>query len=280
MLTVEAPAKLNITLEVLGKRPDGYHEVRSVMQAVSLCDRLNFGLSDRLVINCDMPGWDVSSSLVSRAIELFKLASGYSGGVTIDIEKRIPLLPGLGGDSSDAAATLEGLHKLWESGLSRAKLLGLAGQLGSDVPFFLRGGTALAEGGGEILTSLPPLPHRWVVLVAPDVPLQPGKTGKLYGSLKPKHYTNGRTTEGLAKALRESKVSSLSVFNVFENVAYEEFPGLSVYRERILNLGAAEVHLAGSGPTLFTLFEDKSEAESLYSHCKQQGMEAFLAETI
>ncbi|GAI41543.1 unnamed protein product, partial [marine sediment metagenome] len=173
MLTVKAPAKVNLTLEVLGKRPDGYHEIRSVIQTINLCDSLRFRLNDKLQFGSDNPDFVVEESLVSRAAALLRQTTGCSKGARIEIGKRIPLASGLGGDSSDAAAILRGLNKLWRLGLSSAELLELAPRLGSDVAFFLYGGMALVEGRGERVTPLPPLPHRWVVLLMPPVPGMP-----------------------------------------------------------------------------------------------------------
>ena len=141
MLTVPAPAKLNLTLEVLARRPDGYHEIRSVFQTISLGDTLHFQPGREIIFKSSLPGWTPEKSLIARAASLLKETSGCPQGVTIEVDNRIPLVSGLGGDSSDAAATLRGLNKLWELGLSREKLLELAAKLGSDVPFFLYGGT-------------------------------------------------------------------------------------------------------------------------------------------
>jgi len=280
MLTVLAPAKINLTLEVLGKRPDGFHEIRSVLQTVNLCDSLHFRLSQQLTFKSSTPDWTAEESLVSRASSLLQKTTGCPEGATIEVAKRIPLVSGLGGDSSDAAATLRGLNKLWELGLSMEQLLELAAQLGSDVAFFIWGGTALAEGRGEVVTPLPPLPHMWVVLVVPDVPRLVGKTAQLYASLKPSHYTDGQITERLVnvlKAGREFKPSLL--FNTFENVAFGSFTIRKVYKDHILKLGAPHVHLAGSGPTLFTMLKDKAQAEDLYIRCKNQGMEVYMVGT-
>jgi len=277
MLTVLAPAKLNLTLEVLGKRPDGFHEIRSVLQAVNLCDSLHFQPGQDISIKSDLPGWSADESLVVKAVSLLQKTAGCSRGAAIEVEKRVPLVSGLGGDSSDAAATLRGLNKFWELGLSMEQLLELAAQLGSDVAFFLWGGTALAEGRGEVITPLPPLPHMWVVLVVPDVPRLQGKTGRMYAGLKPGHYTDGHITRVLAEVLmarRDFKPSML--FNTFENVAFDDFNIRRVYVEHLIKLGAPHVHLAGSGPALFTMFEDKAQAEGLYTRCQNQGMEAYL----
>ena len=298
MLTVLAPAKINLTLEVLDKRPDGFHEIRSVIQTINLSDSLRFRLSRNIEFSCDDPDLIPEESLVSRAAGLFQQTAGYSGGAVIEISKRIPLVSGLGGDSSDAAAILHGLNKLWQLGLSLPELLELAPGLGSDVAFFLYGGTALVEGRGEKVTPLPPLPHRWVVLLMPPVPRMPGKTQRLYASLKPEHYTQGEVTDrfvalltgGSLKGrspfktstspspLREGRLIS-DVFNVFDEVALDSFAGLAEYRERFLKAGAISVHLAGSGPALFTLLEGKAQAEGVCRRLQQQGLESYLTDT-
>ena len=281
MLTVLAPAKLNLTLEVLAKRPDGFHEIRSVIQTINLCDSLHFRLSQKLTCKSNLPDWTAKKSLVAKAASLLQETTGRSRGATIEVDKHIPLLSGLGGDSSDAAATLRGLNELWELSLSQGKLLELAARLGSDVAFFLYGGTALVEGRGELVTPLPSLPPTWVVLVVPDVPRLPGKTAQLYASLNASHYTDGQITQRLVKTLTEGREFKPSLlFNTFENVAFGRFSGLKVYKEHIIKLGAPHVHLAGSGPTLFTLLKDKVQAEDLCIRCKQQGMVTCLAETL
>ena len=159
MLTIEAPAKINLTLEVLGKRPDGYHEIRSVIQTINFCDSLQLAPSKDIQFKSNMSGWSGEQSLVVKAIELLQASTGYTHGATIKIKKRLPLISGLGGDSSDAAAALRGLNELWGMGLSASRLLELSPRLGSDVAFFLHGGTALVEGRGEVVTRLPPLPR-------------------------------------------------------------------------------------------------------------------------
>jgi 4-diphosphocytidyl-2-C-methyl-D-erythritol kinase len=281
MVTVKAPAKINLTLEVLRKRPDGYHEIRSVLQTINLCDTLRLETGKGVILNCDMPGWSAEKSLLSRTVSLLQKATGCTKGVKININKCLPLKAGLGGDSSDAAALLRGLDELWGLGLSPEKLQHLAGQLGSDVTFFLHGGTALAEGRGEIITPLPALPKMWVVLVVPDIPGEPGKTGRMYNSLKPDHFTDGKITEKLVNTLHKASGFSPSLlFNTFENIAFESIKVRRNYVGHFIKLGAPHVHLAGSGPALFTMFQNKSRAEDLYVRCQGQRMETYLAETL
>ena len=281
MLTVLAPAKINLTLEALAKRPDGFREVRSVIQTIKLYDRFSFKPGKKIVIKCDDTGWLAGESLVSRAAGLLKETSGYAEGATIELSKKIPLLSGLGGDSSDAAAVLLGLNKLWGLALAPGELARLASQLGSDVPFFFFGGTALLQGRGEIVSPLPPLPHMWVVLLIPPIPCPKGKTGRLYASLDRTHYTDGQKTEKLVSLLTKGgDVAPDNLFNVFESVAFNSFEGLDDYRKKFLKAGAGSAHLAGSGPALFTMVKEKAKAEKIYRGLKEQGLKACLTETL
>jgi 4-diphosphocytidyl-2-C-methyl-D-erythritol kinase len=277
MLTVKAPAKINLTLEVLGKRPDGFHNIRSVIQTIDLCDSLGFALSDDIEVKSANPDFVAEKSLIPSAAALLRQAKGCSEGASIEVKKRIPFASGLGGDSSDAAAVLLGLNQLWPTELKPAQLLDLATRLGSDVAFFLHGGTALVEGRGEKVAPLPSLPKSWVVLIAyPLTPIE-GKTKKLYAKLKPSHYSDGQITDSMVVGLTRGAVSPSMLFNTFENVAYKFFPKLKVYKEHFLKLGAESVHLAGSGPTLFSLLKDKAQAEDFYQRCRDQGLTCYLA---
>ena len=281
MLTVLAPAKINLTLEVLAKRRDGFHEIRSVIQTINLCDSLSLQLGENIEFKSASPAWLAEKSLVAKATSLLQQVTGCSRGVTIEVKKRIPLLSGLGGDSSDAAAILRGLNQLWGLGLSSGELLELAWQLGSDVAFFFYGGTALIEGRGEIVTPLPLLPHMWVILAMPSGPRLPGKTEQLYDSLRANHYTDGQTTQRLVEELREDREFTLSLlFNTFEDVAFTRFSGLKAARDYIMKIGATNVHLVGSGPALFTLVKDRAQAEELYFRLKQQRLASYLTDTL
>ncbi len=279
MLTIRTPAKLNLTLEVLGKRPDGYHEIRSVMQTIGLYDTITFRRGKSVTFESDTPEWAPEKSLVTKAANLLRETTGSRKGATIGVSKLIPLISGLGGDSSDAAAVLRGLNELWGTGLSGSELQKLAAGISSDTAFFVQGGTALAEGRGEKVTPLPPFPRRWVVLVVPGVARLPGKTGQAYAGLQPGHFTDGRITERLAGELKEGK-GPFALFNTFENLAFGRSSELKVYRDHIRKLGAEDIHLTGTGPALFTLFEDRDRAEDLYTRCKNQSMETYLVETV
>ncbi|MEA2086035.1 MAG: 4-(cytidine 5'-diphospho)-2-C-methyl-D-erythritol kinase [Chloroflexota bacterium] len=280
MLTVLAPAKINLTLEVLAERQDGFHEIRSVMQAVDLCDSLRLRSGQSIEFKCDAPGWVAGESLLSRAVGLLQESTGCAERAVIGLAKRIPLVSGLGGDTSDAVAALRGLNQLWGLGLSPRELAGLASKLGSDGAFFLHGGTALVAGRGEVVTPLPPLPRMWAVIMMPPLPRMQKKTGQLYASLRRGHYTDGQITARLVESLKSGEEFTSLLFNTFENVAFNYFPELSVYREHIIKAGASDVHLAGSGPALFTLMRDRLQAEEIYIRLQRQGLEVYLAGTL
>ena len=293
MLTLQAPAKINLTLEVLGKRSDGFHEIKSVVQTISLCDRLIFNLSDDISFLSSLPGWKAEESLVLKAVNLLREATGCKKGVSIEIEKSIPLFAGLGGDSSDGAATIIGLNRLWELKLPKEKMLELTAKLGSDVPLFLSGGTVLMEGKGEKVSELPPYPHMWLVILVPDVETGQGKTGQMYSRIKPSQYSDGGITDRLVGLLNGSEDMELimnefgitrerfTVFlnNVFDDVAPDYFKGLNAYWQKFIDAGAKVIHVCGSGPALYGLFETKDEASVVYSRLKEQVIRCFLVNT-
>jgi 4-diphosphocytidyl-2-C-methyl-D-erythritol kinase len=156
----------------------------------------------------------------------------------------------------------------------------MAPKLGSDVVFFLYGATALMEGRGEKVSPLPSLSRSWVVLIVPPLPPLAGKTRQLYDKLKSRHYSDGRITDEAVAGLTRGVLEPSMLFNTFENVAYSFFPKLKVYKGHFEKLGAANVHLAGSGPTLFSLLNDKAQAEDLCQRCKDQGLDCYLAGTL
>ena len=281
MLTVNTPAKINLTLEVLGKRPDGYHDIRSIVQTVGLCDVLTFESDRWLIIESDSPEWSAEKSLIPQAVKLVCKECRVNPEINIKVEKRIPLVSGLGGDSSDAAATLKGLNEIWQLNLGKEKLLELAAKLGSDVPFFLHGGAVLMEGRGEIITPLSLLPETWLVIMIPDVPRPVNKTARLYAGLQANHFTDGRITERMLQSIGGSRTLPPELlFNTFENVAFEQYTGLKSYRNHILKTGANDIHLAGSGPALFSLVKNKAEGEELVERLQGQGMQTVLTCTL
>jgi 4-diphosphocytidyl-2-C-methyl-D-erythritol kinase len=185
---------------------------------------------------------------------------------------------GLGGGSSDAAATLLALNELWGLELSLSELIHLASKLGSDVPFFIHKGTALVEGKGEKVTPLPSLPLTCFVLLVPPLPKISGKTKQMYNRLNAAYYTEGQFVQQALSSLRQGKAIDHSLmFNVFEKVAFDFFPGLDKYRKTLKEAGAPGVYLAGSGPCLFTFFSGEEKAGELFSRLKKQRLECYLA---
>jgi 4-diphosphocytidyl-2-C-methyl-D-erythritol kinase len=185
---------------------------------------------------------------------------------------------GLGGGSSDAAATLLALNELWGLGLSLSELVPLTSELGSDVPFFIYRGTALVEGKGEKVTPLPSLPSTWFVLLVPPVPKVLNKTKQMYNNLDDAYFTEGQFVKAALSSLRQGKaIDTALMFNVFKKVAFDFFPGLDKYRKTLEEAGAPGVYLAGSGPCLFTFFSREGKAHELLSSLKKQGLECYLA---
>ena len=274
-----AHAKINLSLEVLRRRADGYHQVATIIHAVDLADRLSFEPSDSLSLECSAPPAPAERNLAMRAARLLQHETGCTSGAAMVLEKRIPVGSGLGGGSSDAAATLKALDALWGLNLSTTRLLQLAACLGSDVPFFVRGGCALAEGRGEVITPLPSMSGWWAVLLPTFFNL-PDKTSRLYGLLTEEDFGDGSATRALAQSLRDGTALHRVVGeagNVFERVALLAFPGLERQREALLDAGAPFARLTGSGPTLFTLVESRHQGEAIFRRLKDRGHEAYLA---
>jgi len=281
MIKLLAPAKINLTLEVLAERSDGFHEILSVIQTINLCDSFSFQTGKEIVIRCDNKAWHAEQSLVTRVVALLKRETGYSGGALIEISKKIPLSSGLGGDSSDAAAVLKGLNQLWDLNISQRGLVERASRLGSDIPFFLFGGTALLRGRGEIVSPLPPMEKVWLVLLVPPMKRLKDKTAQQYKNLNADNYTDGRLTEELVVLLtRNEQISRDNLYNVFENFACDSFKGLDEYYQKFLQAGSRSIHLAGSGPILLTVVKKRAQAHKIYTALKMQGLEAYLVETL
>ncbi len=279
MLTIRARAKINLTLEALGKRADGYHEVVTVMQTIDLCDEVTLEASEGISLTCSDPALETPDNLVLRAAHLLREHSGFDGGVEAHLSKSIPVAAGLGGGSSDAAAALAGLRRLW--GLEQAvpDLQPLAAALGSDVSFFLSGGTAIAEGRGDVITPLPALPTTHLVLLAPQVEI-PNKTGYMYSRLTPESYTGGERSARLRSSLeRGERPDPDALFNVFEIAAFDMHPAIDEGLRAMLEAGAPWVRLTGSGPAMFTFVASADEAAELARRLRDAGHRAYAATT-
>ena len=281
MLTSLAPAKINLVLEVLGRRGDGYHEIRSLIQTVSLCDVLSFELDSEIAFRCTESSLQTGNNLVVQAAELLREVGDCDKGARIELEKRIPWGAGLGGGSSDAAATLLALNKLWELGLTASDLVALAARLGSDVPFFIQKGTSLLEGRGEKVTLLPDSVPSWYIMMLPSLPKLPYKTQQLYSKLHDRHFTGGHFVSKVLETWpQDRQISSSALFNIFDKIAFDAFPGLEVYWRHFEEAGASDIHLVGSGPALFAPMDNEARAGELHQRLCQQGLKAYLVSTI
>ena len=277
MLRLKAYAKVNLVLEVPGRRGDGYHEIASIMQTVGLYDVLTFEAGDEIEFSCSAPELQTGDNLVFKAVHALREATGEIAGARIALEKKIPMAAGLGGGSSDAAAALRGLNRLWGLGLTSEKLAEIGAGIGSDVPFFIYGGTCLAEGRGEKITPLPDIRSTWFVLLRPDVAVPVNKTAALYGMLKPEHYSGGGCAGGAAELIKKGEAGTGMFYNTFDNVAAEAYNGLEHYREAFARAGAVGIHLAGSGPLLFSMFYSREEALAVQAKLSLIKMDSILA---
>jgi 4-diphosphocytidyl-2-C-methyl-D-erythritol kinase len=265
-----ARAKLNLTMEVLGRRPDGYHEIRSIMQTIDLADVLEAEKAPELRLYCDQPHLSAEDNLVFRAARLLQERSSPGRGAILSLHKETPEAAGLGGGSSDAAAALLALNDLWELGLTPEELVPLAAGLGSDVPFFVYGGTALASGRGEVLRRLPTLAGLWLVLAKPDLSIS-NKTATLYRGLTPGDFTDGRRSEEAARHIERGEgLAPAAICNAFERQAFA-LPAVQRCLETLALAGARNIHLSGSGPALFALCSDEAEARAVSEHVGAAG---------
>jgi 4-diphosphocytidyl-2-C-methyl-D-erythritol kinase len=267
-LTLPAFAKINLGLRVLGKRPDGYHEIDTVLQTISLHDTIQLTITDspEIVLSCnDRSLPQGADNLVYRAAHALQLRFSAEKGVHIRLEKRIPAQAGLGGGSSDAAVTLVGLAQLWEPNATLGDVLQIAAELGSDVPFFFCGGTVRAGGTGSSLTVLDDTPERYLLIVKPNAGIS---TSAAYESLKARPLTSALTTAGAKTILSSSgqgensdSLDHKGLQNDFEPVAFQLEPEIERAKIALMRAGAEAVLLAGSGSALVGFF-DKEDAQA------------------
>ncbi|MBO8157662.1 MAG: 4-(cytidine 5'-diphospho)-2-C-methyl-D-erythritol kinase [Bacillaceae bacterium] len=269
MLYEKAPAKINLALDVLHKRDDGYHEVNMIMTTIDLADRIELEPIDtnEIIISSDnrfVP--DDQRNLAYKAALKIKEKFGIKQGVRISIDKQIPVAAGLAGGSSDAAAVLRGLNKLWDLQLNHEQLAEMGAEIGSDVPFCVYGSTACARGRGEKIQELPPPPPCWVVLAKPAIGVS---TKVVYENLSFENL-NHPDIEGMKKAIeqRDYKQMTGKMGNVLETVTFELHPEVQHIKEHMRKAGADNVLMSGSGPTVFGLTQKDSKAERIYNSLK------------
>jgi 4-diphosphocytidyl-2-C-methyl-D-erythritol kinase len=277
-LTLSAPAKINYLLDVIGKRPEGYHDLRMIMQRVNLCDEITLSLTDTpdIAVTCNSDNApDGPDNIAWKAARVMLDRAGSTGGVTIHISKNIPVAAGLGGGSSDAATVLMGMNRLLNTNLTQQELMRIGTTLGADVPFFIFEKPALAEGIGDRLTLLPDMPKCWILLVNPGVHVS---TGWVYRSLQ---LTNRKELNKLPRFFSsvEQLVSIMS--NDLESVTIPAFPIIADIKSRLLDLGAVGSMMSGSGSTVFGVFRDFGSAETARREItRDTGWFATTAETL
>ena len=278
-MLVSAYAKLNLSLEVLGKRDDGFHEIRTVMQTVDLCDEIEVLPSSGLSVKCSDPSLEGDSNLAWRAAEDLARRGGRLPLASIHIKKRIPVGMGLGGGSSDAAAVLVALNDLWDLQLPLTELADVAGRLGSDVSFFLWGGAALASGRGEIIEPLPAKSGCPVTLICPLHSVE-SKTARIYRRLMPYHYSDGGVTQQLVHGMMSGFYGDSLFTNSLEKVAVDEFPFLNSVFEAVENACGRQARLTGAGPGIFLLPSSEGEHASIVKALPPDLARAYFVRTL
>ena len=263
----KAPAKINLSLDVLRKREDGYHEVEMIMTMVDLADRLEMEELPRdTIIISSQAGYIPldEKNLAFQAAKLIKERYGVRKGVYIHLDKRIPVSAGLAGGSTDAAATLRGLNRLWKLNIPAEELRKLGEELGSDVPFCVTGGTAIARGRGERLTRIGSPPPCWVVLVKPPINVS---TADVYGRFRVDRIRHRPQTDAMLRAIEEGDFPRLcgALGNVLEEVTIPMHPEVRNIKESMLRLGADGALMSGSGPTVFALVQRESKLARIYN---------------
>ncbi len=279
-VTVKAYAKINLGLDVLRKRPDGYHDVRMIMQTIDLYDTINIKKTKFQSVTLRSNLYSLPTdrrNLVFKAVELFHESHPIRNGLSIYINKRIPVAAGLAGGSADAAATLKGLNQLYQTNLSLNELMNLGIKLGADVPFCLLMGTALSEGIGEILTPLTPMPDCSILLVKPDISVS---TKYVYEGLHLSNRTRHPDIFAMLEALLEKDLYKLTPLleNILESVTIKEYPIIEDIKVKMKENEALTTLMSGSGPTVFGLFDNKQKAEKAYEFFKSSpyGKQVFL----
>lgn len=284
-MEVRAYAKLNLTLDVLGKRPDGYHEMRMIMQSVALADILTLeeigGEELRVRTNLHfLPSNE--KNLAAQAVLRWREARGEKPfrGLDIAIEKRIPVCAGMAGGSSDAAAILRALNQMEHRPLPPEELARIGERVGSDVPYCVLGGTALAEGRGELLTPLPALPQCWVVLCKPEFSIS---TPALFAKIDSVKLRCRPDTQGAIAALEAGDLHGVArrMYNVFEDALPErQRARVNDIKNALIQSGALGASMSGTGPTVFGLFDSESTAQQAGDRLQDLGGEVFLTRTI
>ena len=283
-MEIQAFAKLNLTLDILGKREDGYHDLRMVMQSITLADTLtleeNRGEGLRVSANLRFLPTGEKNLAAAAALRFWEALGREPENLDIRIEKRIPVCAGMAGGSSDAAAVLRALNQRSGEPFSPKELARLGERVGSDVPYCVLGGTALAEGRGEVLTPLPPLPRCWVVACKPDFPIS---TPELFAQADRVKLRRRPDTAGLVAALEAGDLGGVArrMYNVFEDVLPARlYTRVAEIKNDLIQCGALGANMSGSGPTAFGLFDRLEAAQEARACLAQRYRDTFLCETV
>ena len=283
-MEIQAFAKLNLTLDILGKREDGYHDLRMVMQSITLADTLileeNRGEGLRVSANLRFLPTGEKNLAAAAALRFWEALGRELEDLDIRIEKRIPVCAGMAGGSSDAAAVLRALNQRAGEPFSPKELARLGERVGSDVPYCVLGGTALAEGRGEVLTPLPPLPRCWVVACKPDFPIS---TPELFTQADRVKLRRRPDTAGLVAALEAGDLGGVArrMYNVFEDVLPARlYTRVAEIKNILIQCGALGANMSGSGPTAFGLFDRLEAAQEARACLAQRYRDTFLCETV
>ena len=277
-MELKALGKINLGLDVLRKRPDGYHEVKMIMQSISLADTLELKKipegTIRLINGAERDNPEVpmdKTNLIYRAIDLIKQKYAISEGIEATLTKRIPVAAGMAGGSTDAAAALKGMNQLFALGLSEQELCELGVTLGADIPYCIMGGTALSEGIGERLTPLPPMPECWILIAKPPICVS---TGFVYGNLKANELTVHPDIDGMTEAIKHNDLHGITsrLGNVLETVTIPAHPEIAVIKDRMLDYGAMQALMSGSGPTVFGIFAEEEQAAEAGTAIQKEGL--------
>jgi 4-diphosphocytidyl-2-C-methyl-D-erythritol kinase len=278
--TVKAPAKINFALDVLGKRPNGYHDVAMIMQTIALYDTITLSkLDSEIRLTSDSAAIPTDErNIAFKAAHYLKTKYNIKTGVHIHIEKKIPVAAGLAGGSTDAAAVLKLLNKVWDIGLSKPELMSAGLELGADVPFCIQGGTCLAEGLGEKLTIIDTTPDCYILLAKPSVEVS---TKEVYQGLKLDEILERPDIPLMLQAIRKQDIRELcsSMGNVLETVTTKMHPIIPELKQRMMENGAIGSLMSGSGPTVFGIFEDMSSAQNAYNNINTLVNEIILVKT-
>lgn len=272
-IRLKARAKINLGLDVLGKREDGYHEVRMVMQTIGIYDRLILTKipEEEIRITSNLAFLPVNeNNLIYKAIKLLKDEYHFPGGISVDLNKFIPVAAGMAGGSTDAASTMFGVNRLFGLNLSMGKMMELGVRLGADVPYCVMRGTALAEGIGEKLTRITPVPHMWILIAKPQINVS---TRLVYEQLDMGGIQKHPDIDGIIRAIEAQDVVRIaqSMGNVLENVTVPLYPVIETIKQDMLSHGAINAMMSGSGPTIFGIFPDEQTTLACQAFLKKKG---------